>query len=301
MAPRLLALLAPADAGASSSGRPDGSPGARSEPEVGTGLKAVWYGAETFGQLLSLTKGQQQPAQRAAEQPPGARRMSREDMLAAIRADYDQQYFVRGVGDMEAYAPDCVFADPFVSFSGTDRFKRNVANLGGLMSDIRIEVYEWVEGPASLETRWRFSALLDLPWRPRLAAAGGTTHVMDLERGCVVRHDERWDVEPGKVVAQLIKPAIKGPPSNAWETFMLALSAGDTKGMWFVLNPLALRASGALVLLSLATGLLRGGEGLLPGPALVACELAFVSCVVTEIIKFAQGMQGGETGTGGRF
>jgi hypothetical protein len=113
-------------------------------------------------------------------------------------------------------------------------------------------VYEWVEGPDTLTTRWRFSCLLDLPWRPRLAAAGGTTHVMDLQRGCVVRHDERcvaagraearecaggdarglprvrgvlrrwlgrgrergsalrrWEVEPGKVVAQLLQPAAK--------------------------------------------------------------------------------------------
>lgn len=58
-------------------------------------------------------------------------------------------------------------------------------------SDIRLDVYDWVEGPSSLETRWRFSALLDLPWKPRLAAAGGTTHVIDMERGLVVRHEER--------------------------------------------------------------------------------------------------------------
>jgi hypothetical protein len=37
---------------------------------------------------------------------------------------------------MAGYAPDCTFADPFVSFTGVDRFKRNVANLGGLMSDV---------------------------------------------------------------------------------------------------------------------------------------------------------------------
>ena len=43
------------------------------------------------------------------------------------------QYFVRGVGDMSAYAPDCTFSDPFVSFKGTQRFKQNVGNLGGLM------------------------------------------------------------------------------------------------------------------------------------------------------------------------
>lgn len=34
---------------------------------------------------------------------------------------------------MAAYAPDCLFADPFASFRGTERFKRNVSNLGGLL------------------------------------------------------------------------------------------------------------------------------------------------------------------------
>ena len=54
---------------------------------------------------------------------------------------------------------------------------------------------------------------------------------------------------------------------------------------------------------SLLTKLVTG-EGL-PGVALGALEglayLGFVAAVVTEVIKFAQGMQGGETGTGGRF
>ncbi|GLC39295.1 hypothetical protein PLESTB_001574600 [Pleodorina starrii] len=291
--------------GASSSGLPR-QQRQQQQSEVGVGLKAVWYGAEQFGKLISLGKenSTQQPSS-SSSSSSSRRRLSREEMLAAIRADYDEQYFVRGLADMEAYAPDCVFADPFVSFSGTQRFKQNVSNLGGLMSDIRLEVYDWVEGPSSLETRWRFSALLDLPWRPRLAAAGGTTHVMDLERGRVVRHEERWEVEPGKVVAQLLRPAAQ-VPTNPWETFLLSASAGDVTGMWFVLSPLVLRASAAATAASLVWGLLpasvSGGQGgLLPGPVLAGCELLFCGCVVTEVLKFAQGMQGGETGTGGRF
>jgi hypothetical protein len=31
------------------------------------------------------------------------------------------------------YDPECLFADPFVSFKGTERFKKNVSNLGGMM------------------------------------------------------------------------------------------------------------------------------------------------------------------------
>ena len=53
--------------------------------------------------------------------------------MTCLRADYEGNYFVSGKGDMLAYTADCVFADPFVSFSGTERFKQNVSNLGGLM------------------------------------------------------------------------------------------------------------------------------------------------------------------------
>jgi hypothetical protein len=39
--------------------------------------------------------------------------------------------------------------------------------------------------------------------------------------GKVVKHIESWDVEPGKVVRQLLKPAAK-TPRNRWETLFAA-------------------------------------------------------------------------------
>lgn len=45
--------------------------------------------------------------------------------------------------------------------------------------DTRLDILSFEEGEQELRTRWRFSATLDLPWRPILAAAGGTTHVFD--------------------------------------------------------------------------------------------------------------------------
>jgi hypothetical protein len=45
--------------------------------------------------------------------------------------------------------------------------------------DIKLDVTGWEEKETELQTQWRFSALLSLPWRPRLAASGGTTHVFD--------------------------------------------------------------------------------------------------------------------------
>jgi len=131
------------------------------------------------------------------------------------------------------------FADPFAGFNGTERFKRNVSNLGGgsrlllrqcpaavlcflgcasalkpafyfmfcatqrqagrqpaliqpncadaatwvlgagMMQDINLSVTSFEEQEQQVITKWRFSATLDLPWKPILAAAGGTTHVFD--------------------------------------------------------------------------------------------------------------------------
>jgi len=271
----------------------------RETADTGVGLKAVWYAAETFGKIVGGGKG----AAAAAETKATASKMSREEILAAIRSDYDSKYFVSGQGDMAAYAPDCEFADPFVAFKGTDRFKQNVGNLGGMMRDIKLDVFSFEEpSPDQVVTRWRFSCILDLPWKPLLAAAGSTTHVLDLASGRVVRHVEAWDVEPSKVVAQLFRPAAK-VPSNAWETFLLAASDGDGKGMWYSVSPLVVKLSLPVIAVSLVHKLVTG-EGL-PGVFLGTVEglsyLGFVSGIFTQVIKFAQGMQGGETGTGGRF
>lgn len=77
------------------------------------------------------------------------------------------------------------------------------------MRDIRLTVTSWDETAADLRTNWRFSCVLALPWRPRLAAAGGTTHVFGHD-GRVVRHIERWDIEPAVVVRQLFTPGRGG-------------------------------------------------------------------------------------------
>lgn len=65
--------------------------------------------------------------------------------------------------------------------------------------DVQIDIFDWQEEGDQLTASWRFSAILDLPWRPRLAAAGSTTHVIDPQQGLVVQHIERWKADPGKV------------------------------------------------------------------------------------------------------
>ena len=171
------------------------------ERDTGPALKALWYAAEAFGSAVGALKPR--PSTAAAPDADTAP-LDPTTRTASLRADYDVEYFISGQGEMRAYDPECVFADPFVAFKGTARFKANVSNLGGLLRDTRLEILEWDDSRSeSLTTRWRFAATLALPWTPRLAAAGGTTHVFDQRTGRVVRHEERWDIEPMVVVKQL--------------------------------------------------------------------------------------------------
>ena len=65
-----------------------------------------------------------------------------------------------------------LFAISFAFFCG--------GAVGALLRDVRLELTGWEEGEHSLQTRWRFSGIVDgLPWRPLLAAAGGTKFVFD--------------------------------------------------------------------------------------------------------------------------
>lgn len=104
-------------------------------PNPGLGLKAVWVGAEALGNVIGATKGGSSGtgsggtggSKRGSSSGGGTATMSRQQAIEAIKADYEANYFVSGVGSMEAYAPDCLFADPFASFKGTQRFKNNVS------------------------------------------------------------------------------------------------------------------------------------------------------------------------------
>lgn len=182
---------------------------------------------------------------------------------------------------MAAYDPQCLFADPFAGFNGVDRFQRNVGNLGGMMQDIKLDISSFEEGQDELRTKWRFSATLDLPWRPVLAAAGGTTHKFDPASGLVVEHIESWDVEPAKVVRQLLKPSAK-VPGTQWEVLMSSVHDGDVTGIWFALSSnvikVAIPASAALALLHLIRG-----EGL--GGLEAAAYVGVVAGCFTELWK----------------
>jgi hypothetical protein len=116
--------------------------------------------------------------------------------------------------------------------------------------------------------------------------------VLDPERGLVVRHLERWDVAPAKVVGQLLRPANK-LPANQWEVLAMSLSEGDARGVWYATSAATVKLTAPL-----AGGLLlwhaAGGAGQGVAEALVLAGLLAGSA--TEVFKFVRGMLGGESG-----
>lgn len=83
------------------------------------------------------------------------------------------------------------------------------------------------------------------------------TAVKMQETGRVVKHIEMWDVEPGKVLKRLLKPAAK-IPSSRWETLMLSVYEGDVKGVWLAASAPALKYAAPVVGVSLLSKLLTG-------------------------------------------
>lgn len=224
------------------------------EKDASVGLKAAWYGAEALGKVVGKDAGGEDDDDGDETTEGVVVVVDRASAIASIREDYSQEYFVTGKGKMRSYAKDCEFSDPFVSFKGLERFKQNVGNLGGMMRDVDLKITSFEETEEGVATEWRFSCVLDLPWRPALAASGGTRHVIDEETNSVVKHIERWDVEPGKVLKQLLKPASKIPESQA-EVFMTSLGAGDFVGVLGAAAPALLKVSAPVWLTSAA---LRG-------------------------------------------
>lgn len=216
----------------------------------GLGFKAAWVAAEVLGNVVGGAGG----AGGASAAPPAAAaaaagannnsRLTRLQILASIKEDFEANYFLTGQGEMRAYDPDCLYADPFSSFRGTRRFKKNVANFGAVVDAVKVDLGEIGPDPRDpsndnvVYATWRFSGIVKvLPWRPVLAASGSTRHVIDPSRGLVIEHVEEWASSPGEVLERLWEPSNRGPPVNRWEAALGALSrskkeSGGGGGDW---------------------------------------------------------------------
>ena len=192
--------------------------------EPGTDLnpatKAAWFATEAFGQAAALVRGKSAPAADATTGKLQAPR-SLDESVKRLVADYEgsaedpRPYFLTGRMDVELYDPDCYFADPFVGFSGRDRFVTNLENLAGgfiTESSTRTLSSELTKGdaaagvPPAYSTKLLVKLRLGLPWSPVLAWPWGVKHEFDPQSGLIVRHIESWDVSPQEGVRQLATP-----------------------------------------------------------------------------------------------
>ena len=57
-------------------------------------------------------------------------------------------------------------------------------------------------------TQWKFKCTLNLPWKPVLAASGGTRHVFN-KRNKMEQHIESWNIDPAVALRQLLRPGKK--------------------------------------------------------------------------------------------
>ena len=222
-------------------------------------LKAAWLASEQFGKAIGGKNEKNTGDVGEALESQGEKTMTtREEIIESLRGDYESNYFIGGQSEMCAYSSECVFADPFVSFTGLDRFKQNVGNLGTSLKDVECKVLRMVDrGEDGVTFYWKFSAVVDaLPWRPKLAASGNTTHV--LEGNKVVKHIEAWDVDPWVVLKKLLVPASK-LPENKWELGMLALSQRDGFGALQAISEPGVKLFAALFVLEKLPGVNFGG------------------------------------------
>ena len=173
---------------------------------------AAWYGVEAFGKLFGDSKksGSTNINNGSIDMtvPPN----SLDETLQRLKLDSERSYFLSGEVDRLIYSENCVFADPFVSFKGRDRFIDNLANLGSFITNYNAKVLNYsVENDGTeVNTRFMVKLELGLPWKPVLAWPWGVQYIIDPDTYLVTEHIESWDIAPLEGVKQIFrKPTVK--------------------------------------------------------------------------------------------
>jgi len=186
------------------------------EKEMTPLTKASWYAVEAFGKIFgSSTESKQQVGEEQNVKIDFSKAPSSlDELFKRIELDNERSYFLSGEVDKESYDPNCVFADPFVSFKGRDRFIDNLANLGSFITkyDAKMLKYEVEdsEDEPTVQTKLMVKLELNLPWKPVLAWPWGVKYVIDKDTFLINQHIESWDIEPVEGVKQIFrKPTIK--------------------------------------------------------------------------------------------
>lgn len=142
------------------------------------------------------------------------------EMATLIRKEYENIFFLSGNMNVALYSPNCEFIDPFNSFNGTARFKRNADNFAKFVVDPKIVINDvrvilanemdtsrgWDGGLGvdCVRVDWIFSSKLNLfnILKPTLAASGYTYHFIDGNYK-IFRYKEVWKTDPLVVISRL--------------------------------------------------------------------------------------------------
>jgi len=163
--------------------------------------KAAWSAAEVLGYAAAATSSTTPPSSSSSPL------LSFDDAIACLREDYDRDYFLSGsVTNVELYALNCTFSDPFASFDGRDRFISNLSNLAIFVSEYKTKVVTFDVDPSTLkaDVRVLVKLSLNLPWNPTLNWVWGVEHQFTLNGDFyqVCTHTERWEIDPWEGVKQ---------------------------------------------------------------------------------------------------
>lgn len=185
----------------------------RSEEGNRTVFDGLLFGAaELLGMALS-SRDETDPRIESERDPPTSARVVADDSVTrSIVNLFESSYFFCGSGDdadWDVFAPDCVFADEFSSFVGTQRFRRNVGNFGKALRFTPERVCRLTKlergvdesGRQTITASWIFRSRVIL-LRGLLAASGQTTYVV--EGASIVEHLERWDTSKADVFKRLL-------------------------------------------------------------------------------------------------
>jgi hypothetical protein len=188
------------------------------ESDMNPFTKSVWYGVEKFGQVFATLNNNNKSQETSKDKvnfssPPS----SLDETLQRIQLDNDRSYFLSGQVDKKIYDKDCLFADPFVSFRGRDRFVDNLQNLGSFITNYNAKIIKYNVGsmvidtqsnnPITIETKIMVKLELNLPWKPVLAWPWGVTYEVDPISYLITKHEESWDIEPWEGIKQIFRKA----------------------------------------------------------------------------------------------
>lgn len=168
--------------------------------------------------LRLLGVGKERYREVAAVAPKKVTRLWRGDIsgvMREIKRDFNQnQYIISGIISDKIYDPDCLFADPTISFRGLELWKRNLQLLTPFLVQPSLEILsikrlgKSPEGNAEvLKSTWRLRTYLNLPWKPLIDILGATEYTLNEDRNMVVKHVEEWNVSGAEALLQILRPS----------------------------------------------------------------------------------------------